>query len=283
MNVLFLGYGPIASRFIDLSLENGALENANILTSQVITKFPSNTNAIEKFNISLLKDTDVIINSWKSISNEKSQRRNLLQEIAKNKSNSTTFLNLSSVAVYGEANKIRYEDSETSPLSEYGIEKLKIEKYLECIQMFGTINLRISNVFGDSRFFDFINKLVESYLTQKPLAISDPSETYRDFISINKVSNVLNELVLRKMDFNTKANFSLNLCQGESLSLSHVISLFESLINNRVIFKESGRILNEIKTSKVSNSKLKNYVHWDETSASDEISSYFRSRIFIDG
>ena len=149
--------------------------------------------------------------------------------------------------------------------------------------MFGTINLRISNVFGDSRFFDFINKLVESYLTQKPLAISDPSETYRDFISINKVSNVLNELVLRKMDFNTKANFSLNLCQGESLSLSHVISLFESLINNRVIFKESGRILNEIKTSKVSNSKLKNYVHWDETSASDEISSYFRSRIFIDG
>lgn len=280
MNFLFLGYGPITSNFIRRIIWDSD-ENAAIVVSRTsIINEIERVSFKEKLEHKDLEHVDVVINSWKSL---KSLNRGweipLLNSISNLESKKITFVNLSSVSVYGECPFEVDENSALKPINEYGVGKLEFENYLKLIRIPNLINLRISNVFGDVAFDDFLNRAFRKILERGVLEIVEPSRVVRDFIAVEKVVSHIENLL--NIPFLCKSNgfVDLNVSGGKSLYLSEVLKIIEESTGEKLKANIIPPSDSTILESRVSNAKLRHLIGIKESTPGKEIRTYIQGLV----
>ena len=154
-------------------------------------------------------------------------------EIIRNNSNQNSLIiNLSSVSVYGESKLINSESSKTSPINEYGSNKLYLESFLNSNLDSKLCHLRISNIFGSVKFDDIVNKLILAGVGKKSIQVIKPEHVIRDFLSLEtlvaiicRIIEVHSQIVLPKI---------INIGSGNSMNLSSLISIIEKIIAKEI-------------------------------------------------
>ena len=198
--------------------------------------------SLEKF----VKDHDVVIHLAAKISVEDSilhpdETRcvnvdgtiNVLNACIKNKVKN--FIAMSTAAVYGDSKEPRIflsEDSETKPLSPYGLSKLKME---ECIREFSekysinSVCLRIFNVYGHDQSEEYagvITKFTENIRHRRPLIIYGDGQQTRDFVEISDTVTAIYNALLK---INGKKGKVYNIGSGSPVTIEELAKLMLSI------------------------------------------------------
>ena len=177
---------------------------------------------------------DVVINSWRDLGDERNTVRfEILKRLASNPS--LIVINLSTVAVYGECDYPKTENSELCPKNQYGIKKLELEEFVFSLPFFKVINLRISNVFGHPIFRDFLNNAIDSYLNRESFLIRNPDLIFRDFIFVGDVQKIIQLLIQENALFIVENRVHINIGSGESYSLGRVLNAFQEVCGFRIV------------------------------------------------
>jgi UDP-glucose 4-epimerase len=136
----------------------------------------------------------------------------------------------SSAAVYGDNEQLPlHEESETDPLSPYGLDKLACEwqaKIGHRIKGLNAIGLRFFNVFGPrqdpkSAYSGVISIFVDRLRNKESLLIFGDGEQTRDFIYVRDIIHAMNA-AMQKLHQEDAVNFVSNLCTGQSVSLNQL-------------------------------------------------------------
>jgi nucleoside-diphosphate-sugar epimerase len=199
-----------------------------------------------------------------------------LTDISQKASSFEAFVNLSSVAVYGECKIEVDEESSTTPINEYGQFKLEFEQLLKDIKIANLLNLRVSNVFGDSSFDDVLNRVHRSILRGEPLKLMDPSRITRDFIGVDQVVSYTLDLLGKGLFKYSSQFIDINIASGISLYLSEAVEVIEKIIGQNLLIDVVGLEAKVIFESRISNKKLRSLVSVQDFLPSDEIERYFR-------
>jgi nucleoside-diphosphate-sugar epimerase len=275
LNFLFLGFGPIASNFLKEHVAPSLDNKALIVSNHTSGIMANGATLINKPLDESFEDIDVVINSWKSLDSlNRGWEIESLVSLARIPNSKIIFVNLSSVAVYGECKKPANEDVGLNPINDYGIKKLEFENFLKVIEMPNLLNLRISNVFGDSQFDDLINRIYNAITKGRSIKLFEPDKIFRDFIHIDRVAKHMQELLLRSDFRSGQYQIDMNVSSGYSLNLSEVIQLSESSLQRKLDFYtaliEPGIILE----SRINNEKLLNLNGHEHIAVKDLIKAY---------
>jgi len=112
------------------------------------------------------------------------------------------FIFASSVSVFGSSKDIIGENHHPNPRTIYGISKLRGEEHVA--RLMGKINtqiLRMGNVYGYAnavRFDAVINRFMFDANFNKRIAIHGDGKQHRPFISIQKASEILKQVAIKK-------------------------------------------------------------------------------------
>lgn len=275
MNFLFLGFGPITSRFLESYVAPTRDNKVLVVSRNSSGTFPDGSILVSKPVLECFKDVNVVINSWRSLDYlDRGWEINYLKSLANLDNSKVLFLNLSSVAVYGECKDPADEDAVLNPINEYGIKKLEFEKYLKGIRMPNLLNLRISNVFGHSRFDDLINRIYNSITKGFSMKVFEPTKIFRDFIHIDQVAKYMHELLLEPDFSSGQRNIDVNISTGLSLALSEVIQVTENFLQRSLDFEISSVEPGMILESRISNKKLLDLIRHQDLSVKEQIKAY---------
>jgi len=257
-NYLFLGYGPICRHVIRSIFQSHP--DAQIYVISGNENIGKDQKVMLLTPVEWLESRDeiefnIVINSWRTLGVEGDfSRIEILEKLARQPN--SVLVNLSSVAVYGECKYPKNELSFLSPKNDYGINKLQLEQMIKTLNFFKVFNLRISNVYGDPAFGDFMNIAADSYINRKVLYIANPDLIIRDFISIEDLREII-QLVMRNSQNSIFKGFTdVNIGSGESFSLRTILETIQELTENGIIVQEveaeEGTILKSlIDTSKM--------------------------------
>jgi dTDP-4-dehydrorhamnose reductase len=239
-NYLFLGYGPICRHVIRSIFQSHPNAQIHVITrNEYIGK---NQELILLTPVEWLESRneivfDIVINSWRELGVKGDfSRLEILEKLARQPN--SVLVNLSTVAVYGECKYPKNELSHLSPKNDYGINKLQLEQMIKTLNFFKVFNLRISNVYGDPAFSDFMNIAADSFLNRKVLYIANPDLIIRDFISIGDLREII-QLVMTNSQNSTFEGFTdINIGSGESFSLRTILETIQELTENGIIVQE---------------------------------------------
>jgi nucleoside-diphosphate-sugar epimerase len=226
MRIHILGGGPIAIE----------------IKRKLSVKFPVKTYSENTVinNINLYSDIDnltfgeddVVIFTWRSVPKLGSLKYRVFEIIRNNSNQNSLIINLSSVSVYGESKLLNSESSKTSPVNEYGSNKLYLENFLNSNLDSKLCHLRISNIFGSVKFDDIVNKLILAGVGKKSIQVIKPEHVIRDFLSLEtlvaiicRIIEVHSQIVLPKI---------INIGSGNSMNLSSLISIIEEIIAKEI-------------------------------------------------
>lgn len=280
LNFLFLGFGPIASRFLENHV-SPVMGNKVLIVSRNRSGIIANgISIVDEPGREIFKDIDVVINSWKSLESlNRGWEFEYLHRLANYANSKMLFVNLSSVAVYGEYKGPVDEGVDLNPINEYGIGKLEFENFLKEINMPNLFNLRISNVFGDFAFVDILNKIYNAIILGKSLEVVEPDRIMRDFISVNRVVSNINDLLNQLHLFQGNAFIDLNISTGKSLYLSEAIEIIEEVCKRKLVVDFTPSSRETILESRVSNAKLRHLIKTQNPAPSEEIRTYFLGQL----
>lgn len=146
------------------------------------------------------------------------------------KYNIKKFITASSAAVYGMPEKLPIaENSQTKPISFYGISKLTMEKYVEHFQIPYVI-FRFSNVYGprqsSSKESGVIAIFHNAMLNDEQIQIFGDGNQIRDFIFVKDVANIINKSINTNIE-NVKCNFSSN----TGITINQLFKLMKEMYN----------------------------------------------------
>jgi nucleoside-diphosphate-sugar epimerase len=273
---MFLGFGPIASNFLKEHVAPSLDNKALIVSKHTSGVIANGATLINKPLDESFEDIDVVINSWKSLDSlNRGWEIEYLASLARVPNSKIIFVNLSSVAVYGECKKPANEETGLNPINEYGIKKLEFENFLKVIGMPNLLNLRISNVFGDSQFDDVLNRMYGSSLQGKTLRMFQPSMVRRDFIRVDHVVRCIHNL-LEKNVFESSTEFiDVNVSSGKSLYLDDAVEIIEAVVGLKLLVDISLMEDRVILDSRISNKKLRNLTSVSLSSPESDIRDYF--------
>lgn len=173
------------------------------------------------------------------------------------KYNTDKMIAASSAAVYGEQEVPIKEDVILQPMSNYGLSKLTMEKY---IQLSGVpyIICRFSNVYGERQnaFGEagVVSIFSDAMLNNKDVFIDGDGEQSRDFVYVKDIANLIYKLCSSDIK-----NEILNVSTNTSCTINE---LFKTMANvygykKEPIYREAR--IGDIKESILSNSKV-NYI-----------------------
>jgi len=180
-DILFLGFGPIASSVVE------ALKQESVKRIQAISKF-GQINRSEKnvdfLNIdnrehSLFLETEIVVVSWRELTEEREFFLSFLTEALPPQA---LIINLSSGSVYGSGIMMNEEQSIPKPMNEYGRQKLLIENTLNLVMKQRVINFRISNLYGSALPQSLPIQLITAISTKNRLQIFDLTSIRRDYV-----------------------------------------------------------------------------------------------------
>jgi nucleoside-diphosphate-sugar epimerase len=226
MRIHILGGGPIAIEIkrklsvkfpVESYSENTVINNINLYS--------------DIDNLTFGED-DVVIFTWRSVPKLGSLKYRVFEIIRNNSNQNSLIINLSSVSVYGESKLLNSESSKTSPVNEYGSNKLYLENFLNSNLDSKLCHLRISNIFGSVKFDDIVNKLILAGVGKKSIQVIKPEHVIRDFLSLEtlvaiicRIIEVHSQIVLPKI---------INIGSGNSMNLSSLISIIEEIIAKEI-------------------------------------------------
>lgn len=132
-------------------------------------------------------------------------------------------IHLSSGSVYGEASTRVDEKFPVKPLTVYGTRKAAEEKcVVDSFKGQATVQiLRVSNVFGDSRFHDFTNQCIKAAMDNSPVKVYSNGDIVRDFLFVNCLVDAVVHLIVRD---SKEEHLVLNLSTGFGTSIAQVMS-----------------------------------------------------------
>ena len=132
-------------------------------------------------------------------------------------------IHLSSGSVYGEASARVDERFPVKPLTVYGARKAAEEKcVIDSFRGHTAVQiLRVSNVFGDSRFHDFTNQCLKAAMDKSSVKVYSNGDIVRDFLFVSCLVDALLHLIV----LDSKEEYLvLNLSTGIGTSIAQVIS-----------------------------------------------------------
>jgi nucleoside-diphosphate-sugar epimerase len=143
---------------------------------------------------------------------------------------------LSSVSVYGDSKIPRKESDPTESLTRYGQSKILEEEFLLKIrpEQCELVILRISNVFGNILFDDFVNHVLFSVKSGTYVRLAHEGKATRNFIWIEDLISILLELLGKE-----KLPEIINIGSTSSISLKKLIFEIESITNENITVVES--------------------------------------------
>ena len=159
------------------------------------------------------------------------------------------------------------EDSTLNPISEYGLSKFILEKFLTDFSNNYEIPLvicRVGTVYGDSpsnNKFGFINYLI--YCAKNNITpIIYGQESYRDYLHIKDLIKILIKIENSKLSSNL-----YNISYGKSYSCLQIYKKVKKYLNESGLeineFDDQGPRLGENSNIFISSDKLKNELNWE--------------------
>jgi nucleoside-diphosphate-sugar epimerase len=273
LKISILGAGPIPNK---LAYVLGGNSSVELFTSQKISINGVEVFGYETFTARMV-DSEVFILAWRGLPRPRSEKEEVLRYLAQKISSDSTIINLSSVAVYGQNSGINYETTVPQPINPYGQSKLDLEIYLNTFAASKVCNLRISNVFGDERFSDVLNSILNAAKNAVGIELISPTSVSRDFISIDTLIEILKQIVFQsKIQARREV---INVSAGESITLHELLNLVEHLSSSRISCLDVPLREDVIKKSLVSNLKMVKFLNYEVKSQAHEIQKYVRFQL----
>ena len=186
-------------------------------------------------------------------------------------------IHLSSGSVYGESNGYSKETSDLKPVNSYGRQKLLEEESIRKVfeGKSPILALRISNVYGDRIFQDFINRSIEAAFKSNSLEVFSNGTLHRDFLYVENLIQIIGELLDTKL--NSELEY-LNVSSGKRVSIAEVITQISHIlsieIKQLVVSKPSGVVQNSL----LDNSKLNQRISWIPHTLGEGLTEYIFSQ-----
>lgn len=135
--------------------------------------------------------------------------------------------------IYGSSSEKLNENTNKSPFSPYGINKLTMEYYLNYYQKKNNLNydiFRVSNIYGEnqdtSKGLGIINTFLENIINKKTINIYGNGEAIRNYIYIKDVVSFL----LTSIETELLSSNIYNLSSNDNLSINDLLNIINSII-----------------------------------------------------
>lgn len=179
-----------------------------------------------------------------------------LLELCK-KYNIKKFITASSAAIYGNPKYLPIDENHpTEPMSQYGLSKLTMEKYIK-LSGIPYIIFRFSNAYGprqkSSKESGVVAIFNNAMKNNEPINIYGDGEQIRDFIYVEDIANICIKAINSNVE-NEIINFSTN----KGVSLNQLFKVMKSLYNYTLSANYLPERIGDIKNSILSNDKAYN-------------------------
>ena len=179
-----------------------------------------------------------------------------LLELCK-KYNIRKFITASSAAIYGNPKYLPIDENHpTEPMSQYGLSKLTMEKYIK-LSGIPYIIFRFSNAYGprqkSSKESGVVAIFNNAMKNNEPVNIYGDGEQIRDFIYVEDIANICIKAINSNVE-NEIINFSTN----KGVSLNQLFKVMKSLYNYTLNANYLPERIGDIKNSILSNDKAYN-------------------------
>lgn len=179
-----------------------------------------------------------------------------LLELCK-KYNVRKFITASSAAIYGNPKYLPIDENHpTEPMSQYGLSKLTMEKYIK-LSGIPYIIFRFSNAYGprqkSSKESGVVAIFNNAMKNNEPINIYGDGEQIRDFIYVEDIANICIKAINSNVE-NEIINFSTN----KGVSLNQLFKVMKSLYNYTLNANYLPERIGDIKNSILSNDKAYN-------------------------
>jgi hypothetical protein len=274
MPLHILGLGPITAALSrSLQIEN----EVQIYSTQGSSKFDVQVSPYEKLLAMPVATSDIFLLAWKDLEDDDLLRHAVLDHLSGKLTSQNTVFNLSSVAVYGDSNHFNHEFVNPHPISTYGTKKLALENLYDSLFASKLCHLRISNVFGDSRFNDVINRFITSIINGKAIEIWGTPNTSRDYISLQTVVNKISTCLQNSVKLETRE--VLNICSGHSMTLQEVVEMIQDLLNRHISFEIKDNVEPIIQFSAIASDKFNAMFGQVQTNESKLLRAYLSASL----
>ena len=193
------------------------------------------------------------------------------------KNNVKAFIFSSTAAVYGNKDKPIKENDRLDPMTPYSKLKLKLEKFLEKKKnLISCVILRYFNVAGCDQKLrsgfsirnnrNLILNLCLSSIKKKIFIINGQNyntkdgSPIRDYIHVEDLARI--HLLIAKLAINKKLFQIVNCGYGRGYSVKEILLKFNSISNNKILYKFGKRRKNDIVTSISDTKKLIKLIKW---------------------
>lgn len=179
-----------------------------------------------------------------------------LLELCK-KYNIRKYITASSAAIYGNPKYLPIDENHpTEPMSQYGLSKLTMEKYIK-LSGIPYIIFRFSNAYGprqkSSKESGVVAIFNNAMKNNEPINIYGDGEQIRDFIYVEDIANICIKAINSNVE-NEIINFSTN----KGVSLNQLFKVMKSLYNYTLNANYLPERIGDIKNSILSNDKAYN-------------------------
>mgnify|MGYP004708116871 FL=1 len=183
-----------------------------------------------------------------------------LLELCK-KYNIKKFITASSAAIYGNPKYLPIDENHpTEPMSQYGLSKLTMEKYIK-LSGIPYIIFRFSNAYGprqkSSKESGVVAIFNNAMKNNEPINIYGDGEQIRDFIYVEDIANICIKAINSNVE-NEIINFSTN----KGVSLNQLFKVMKSLYNYTLNANYLPERIGDIKNSILSNDKAYNLLQF---------------------
>jgi nucleoside-diphosphate-sugar epimerase len=184
-------------------------------------------------------------------------------------------IHLSSGAVYGEASGSVDERFPVRPLTAYGTRKAAEEKcVVDSFKGQTRVQiLRVSNVFGDSRFHDFTNQCMKAAMDKSLVKVYSNGEIIRDFLFVKCLVDALLHLIIRDT---REEHLVLNLSTGIGTSIAQVLSYISEETGLTIRKIDYPRPNELVKNSILDNSAILKTIPWQPLKLEVGMKRYLR-------
>lgn len=197
---------------------------------------------------------------------------NNLLEFSK-KYNVTKFFAASSAAVYGDISTLIAEENIPCPISNYGLSKLTMEKYIQ-LSGLDYVIFRFANVYGlrqrndgEAGVITIFNDLIKR---NGQVSIFGSGEQKRDFIFIKDLVKIIYEILNSSI-----SNEVINVSTACGITINELFNIFKNLYNYPLSPKYENKRVGDIDISVLSNEKLLKFLpHVSFTNIEDGINSF---------
>lgn len=202
-------------------------------------------------------------------------------ETIKNSNLKKIIFTSSAGTIYGNSLKKISEESDKSPISPYGINKLTMEYYLKYYKKKYNINYdiyRISNIYGEgqdtSKGLGVINTFIENILKDEDVLIFGDGSNIRNYIYIHDVIEIMTSSCFKE----TNISNVYNLASNTSISVIELVKLIEKISKKTAKIKHISNRASDNSVIQLNNNKLKrDYKHIKFTSLTKGITKTIKS------